>query len=356
VDFNSLSIINIHNEKGLKMQIEYVDVCCGLAWGDEGKGKVVSQLARDGGYDFVCRWAGGDNAGHSIKIKNKVYATHLIPSGVFFGVTSVIGPGCVINKESFQKELDYLKHHGFDISLVKVSPKAHLVLSHHISEDLEKQHKTQGSTARGIAPTYRDKYARVGHRVEEDTFFDEYLWDEVLWGKVLCEGAQGVWLDIDHGNYPYVTSSNTLPYGACSLGFPPQKIRKIFGAAKIYDTRSGSDPLFPETLVQDPELKAVIKKGGEFGTTTGRVRKVNWLNLDKLIEAINLTGTGILIISKVDVLEELDKFKLTFESRLVEFPRIDDMIMFINYHIRQECMYVKKVLYSDNPEEVPSLL
>ena len=174
--------------------------------------------------------------------------------------------------------------------------------------------------------------------------------------KFLCEGAQGVWLDIDHGNYPYVTSSNTLPYGACSLGFPPQKIRKIFGAAKIYDTRSGSDPLFPETLVQDPELKAVIKKGGEFGTTTGRVRKVNWLNLDKLIEAINLTGTGILIISKVDVLEELDKFKLTFESRLVEFPRIDDMIMFINYHIRQECTYVKKVLYSDNPEEVPSLL
>lgn len=338
------------------MEVEYVDVCCGLAWGDEGKGKIVSQLAKSGNYQYVCRWAGGDNAGHTIKIGKKIYATHLIPSGVFFGIKSIIGPACVVNKESFQKELQYLKYHGFDTSLVKVSPKAHLVLNHHISEDLEKHHQTQGSTARGIAPTYRDKYARVGTRVSEDSFFDEFLWDGKLQGKILCEGAQGAWLDIDHGNYPYVTSSSTLPYGACSLGFPPQKIRRVYGAAKIYDTRSGTDPEFPETLIEDPELKEVIKKGAEFGTTTGRVRKVNWLNLDKLIEAINLTGTSVLIISKVDILEDLNKFKIIMKGGTLEFSDIEEMIMFINYHTRKDCKYIKKILYSDNPEEVRELL
>ena len=338
------------------MEVEFVDVCCGLAWGDEGKGKIVSQLAKSGNYDYVCRWAGGDNAGHTIKIDKMVYATHLIPSGVFFGVKSIIGPGCVVNKESFQREIGYLKSHGFDVSLVKVSPKAHLVMDYHISEDLEKQHKTQGSTARGIAPTYRDKYARVGKRVEEDSFFDEFLWDGKLKGKILCEGAQGAWLDIDHGNYPYVTSSNTLPYGACSLGFPPQKIRKIFGAAKIYDTRSGSDPDFPENLIEDPELKEVMKRGKEFGTTTGRARKVNWLNITKLIDAINLTGTSVLIISKVDILEDLNKFKVKLNGGILEFSDIDEMILFINYHVRKDCKYVTKILYSDNPEKVRELV
>jgi len=198
--------------------------------------------------------------------------------------------------------------------------------------------------------------ARVGTRVSEDSFFDEFLWDGKLQGKILCEGAQGAWLDIDHGNYPYVTSSSTLPYGACSLGFPPQKIRRVYGAAKIYDTRSGTDPEFPETLIKDPELKEVIKKGAEFGTTTGRVRKVNWLNLDKLIEAINLTGTSVLIISKVDILEDLNKFKIIMKGGTLEFSDIEEMIMFINYHTRKDCKYIKKILYSDNPEEVRELL
>lgn len=338
------------------MGIEYVDVCCGLAWGDEGKGKVVSQLAKSGNYDYVCRWAGGDNAGHSIKIDNKVYHTHLIPSGVFFGIKSIIGPGCVVNKESFLKELGYLQTHGFDISLVKVSPKAHLVMNHHIQLDLKNQHLTQGSTARGIAPTYSDKFARTGRRVITDPFFNDYLWDGKLNGKVLCEGAQGTWLDIDHGNYPYVTSSNTLPYSCCSLGFPTQKIRTIFGASKIYDTRSGEDPEFPNNLVEDPELKELIKEGKEFGTTTGRMRKVKWLNLDKLIKSINITGTTDLIISKLDILEKMNKYKLTYEDKILEFSSIDEMTLFVNYHIKKECQYVKKILYSDNPETVPSLI
>ena len=346
----------IFNEKLLKMTVRYVDICCGLTWGDEGKGKIVCQLAKSGKYDYVCRWAGGDNAGHTVIVGGKKYITHLIPSGVFYGVKSIIGPGCVINRESFIREIECLKYHGFDTSLVRVSRKAHLVFDHHINEDIQTHHKTQGSTAKGIAQCYRDKYARVGKRAEEDDFFKDHLWDEKLEGKILCEGAQGFWLDVDQGNYPYVTSSTTLPYGACSLGFPPQKKRRIFGAAKVYDTRSGSDPDFPEKLMEDEDLKRVGKIGEEFGSTTGRERKVNWLNLDKLIKATQITGTSVLVISKVDVLEKIGKYKTYFGGKLFEFSDIEEMSMFINYHIRKECPYITRIYYSDSPEEVRSLI
>ena len=208
-----------------------VDVCCGLAWGDEAKGKIVSQLASSGNYDFVCRWAGGHNAGHTIYKDGVKYKTHLIPSGIFYNVVSVIGPDCVVEKEAFTKEMDYLAENGFDTSLVKISPKCHVVSSDHLVEDKKKYVGTQGSTAKGIAPCYRDKYARIGSRVGDPNniaFFQKHIWDERLHGNVLCEGAQGFWLDINHGNYPFVTSSNTLPYGACSLGFPSQCIKTIY--------------------------------------------------------------------------------------------------------------------------------
>ena len=230
-------------------KINNVDICCGLAWGDEAKGKIVSQLSKNKNYDFVCRWAGGNNAGHTIYVDGKKYKTHLIPSGIFFGLKSIIGPDCVVNINAFFEEIEYLKENGFDTNLIQISPKAHIITASHIKEDKDrnKGDKTLGTTARGIGPCYRDKYARTGKRVMDfEENFKGYIWDGVLYGNVLCEGAQGVWLDINHGNYPYVTSSNPLPYGACSLGFPPQKIRNIYGAAKIYDTRVGKDPDFPD--------------------------------------------------------------------------------------------------------------
>jgi adenylosuccinate synthase len=125
----------------------------------------------------------------------------------------------------------------------------------------------------------------------------DFLWDGKLSGAILCEGAQSIWLDINYGNYPYVTSSETFPHNACSLGFSPKKIREIIGVAKIYDTKSGVDPLFPEALWSDPELSRLIEPGQEYGATTGRRRTVNWLNLDKLLTAINLSGTTKLTIS-----------------------------------------------------------
>lgn len=339
------------------MQIENVDVCCGLAWGDEAKGKIVSHLAKNGNYNFVCRWAGGSNAGHTIYKNGNKYKTHLIPSGIFYGIPSIIGPGCVINKNDFLKEINYLKKNGFDTSLVKISPKTHVIQDSHIEEDKEKYKNTQGSTSKGIAPSYRDKYARIGSRVgdyENKYFFLEYIWDEKLFGNILCEGAQGVWLDIDYGNYPYVTSSITLPYAACSLGFSPKLINNIYGAVKIYDTRSGIDPEFPENLLENEELLKIIDEGKEYGVTTGRKRKTNWLNLDKLIKSINISGTNIVIISKIDVLKKLNLFKLYHFSKLIKFDNFNIMKYYINTILKKECN-LDKIIYSDNVEKVEGI-
>jgi len=335
--------------------ISYVDVCCGLAWGDEAKGKIVAYLAKSGRYDYVCRWAGGNNAGHTVHVNNIQYVTHLVPSGIFYDIPSIIGPGCVINEESFKKEIEYLQNSGFNTGLVKISPKAHVVSDKHIEEDKNKYYKTQGTTAKGIAPCYRDKFGRIGTRAENITSLKPYMWDEKLSGAVLCEGAQGFWLDIDYGNYPYVTSSTTLPYGACSLGFSPRLIRTIYGAAKMYDTRSGTDPDFPETLLSNPDLLCIADIGQEYGATTGRRRKTNWLNIDKLIQAINTSGTTQLIMSKGDVLEEANLYRLIFDSVLVECKNINEMKETINEVLRNSCPLLLNIVYSTSPETVTGL-
>ena len=336
------------------MNINNVDICCGLNWGDEAKGKIVSYLAKTRPYDFVCRWAGGNNAGHTIYINGIKYKTHLIPSGIFYNIKSIIGPDCVVNKNSFIREINYLKKNNFDTSLIKISPNAHIITDNHIQEDKDK-YKSQGTTSSGIAPCYRDKFARKGKLVKDDIFFKEYLWDQKLYGNILCEGAQGFWLDINYGNYPYVTSSTTLPYGACSLGFPPQLIRNIFGASKIYDTRSGIDPLFPESLLTDPELSLICEKGNEIGTTTGRRRIVNWLNLDKLINAIQISGTNIIIISKIDILEDVKLFKLFHNNQLIRFETLKLMKLYIKDALLTNCPLLTKIVYSECKENIDLL-
>ena len=333
------------------MKINYVDIVCGLAWGDEAKGKITSHLASLGNYDYVCRWAGGNNAGHTVYINNKKLKTHLIPSGVFYGIKSVIGPGCVLNVKSFYEEIEYLNTYGFDTSLIKVSPKVHIVTEEHLEEDIKKYHKKLGTTAKGIAPCYSTKMARTGVRAES-VLEESFIWNEKLSGNILCEGAQGFWLDIDYGNYPYVTSSSTLPYAACSLGFPPQKIRKIFGAAKVYDTRSGVDPDFSEKLLYDLELSLIGEKGQEYGVTTGRRRKVNWLNLDKLIKAINISGTTDIIFSKVDILKEVNLYKLIYKKQIVEFHTMDDMKFLINNILKSKCECLSIITYSSSPKSI----
>lgn len=317
--------------------IEYVDVIYGLAWGDEGKGKIANAIASN--YNFVCRWNGGPNAGHTVYIKGKKFKTHLVPSGVFAGKHCIIGPGCVINIEKFYEEINYLNLSGFDTSLVKVSPNAHVITNEHVEKDLSLLKEKLGTTGQGIAPCYADKMMRCG-TLAKDAVDPKYIWDGNLNGKVLCEGAQSVWLDVDHGKYPYVTSSTTMPYGACSLGFSPKKIRKLIGVAKIYDTKSGVDPQFPSSLWRDDQLNSIISEGAEFGSTTGRRRLVNWLNLDSLIKSINLSGCTDLVVNKCDVLAKVGVFKLFHENILQEFEEIDDMKN-----------YIKLVLHSNTEVE-----
>lgn len=330
--------------------IKNVDICCGLSWGDEGKGKIVADLASTHHYSSVCRWAGGNNAGHTIFINKTKYKTHLIPCGIFYNIPSIIGPDCVISEKAFHKEIEYLKHHGFNTDLIKVSPKAHIILDKHINDDIKQLCAKQGTTGRGIAPCYSEKYNRTGIQAISIDSFKPYIWNEVLEGNILCEGAQGFWLDINHGNYPYTTSSTTLPYGACSLGFCSQLIRKIYGAVKIYDTRSGIDPEFPESLLDNPELQEIASTGQEYGTTTGRKRKVNWLNINKLIYAINITGTTDLIISKVDVMERVNIYKILYNDQIISFNNIDEMKNGILDLLLNNCTNIlKEIIFSDNP-------
>jgi adenylosuccinate synthase len=301
--------------------IEAVDIIYGLAWGDEGKGKIANALAKH--YDYVCRWNGGPNAGHTVYVNGKKYKTHIIPSGIFAGKKCVIGPGCVINMDKMLEELRMLTLAGYDVNLVKIHPNAHIITEDHIAYDKEFLSHL-GTTAQGIAPCYADKMLRKGKRAVE-TVEPNWIWDGELHGNVLCEGAQSVWLDIDHGDYPYVTSSTTMPYGACSLGFSPKKVRQLIGVAKIYDTKSGVDPLFPETLWNDPVLNKIIELGGEYGSTTGRKRLVNWLNLDKLKKSILLSGCTELIINKCDVLEQVGIFKLIHGNEILHFVTFEEM-------------------------------
>lgn len=328
--------------------IKFVDVIYGLSWGDEGKGKIANALADK--YDYVCRWNGGPNAGHTVYVNDKKYKTHMIPSGIFKSKKCIIGPGCVINIKKFFEEINYLNEAGFDTSLVKVSPNAHVITEEHISFDLNNLKKSLGTTGQGIAPCYADKMLRKGFRVK-DFLPKEYIWDGVLEGKVLCEGAQSVWLDIDHGCYPFVTSSTTMPYGACSLGFSPQKIRRLIGVAKIYDTKSGVDPLFPESLWEDKVLDKIINIGEEFGSTTGRKRMVNWLNIDKLIESIRISGCTDLVINKCDVLQSVGVFQVILDGNLVEFTTLYDMQRFIDDVIRKRTELVN-IQFSGHKENV----
>lgn len=357
--------------------IESVDVLFGAKYGDEGKGKICNGVSDseiktyylenkdaldkssyitdfiDGllgkKYDFVCRWAGGDNAGHTFFVNDKEIKTSLIPAGVFHNIKSIIGPNCVVNISTFFKEIKMIEENGFDPSLVKISPKAHIITKEHLEIDIENK-KKYGSTGKGITPCYTDKIKRVGIRAKDCEELKDYLWDEELYGNILCEGAQGFYLDIDYGNYPYVTSSTTLPYGACSLGFPPQKIDRIIGCSKIYDTRVGYDPDFPKSLLEDEELSQIGEVGHEFGTVTGRKRVVNYENLDKLIYSLNVSGATDLIISKCDILEKVGVYKLYYKDELYVFDSLVLMKEFIVDKIKSSCEMIKNIIFSSSPK------
>jgi adenylosuccinate synthase len=329
--------------------IKAVDIIFGLAWGDEGKGKISNAISKN--YDIVCRWNGGPNAGHTVYINDKKYKTHIIPCGIFQNKLSVIGPNCVINIDKFFDEIEYLNREGFDTSLIKVSPKAHIITEKHIQYDLKFLKPKLGTTGQGIAPAYADKALRTG-KLAGNYLDKQYIWNGELYGEILCEGAQSFWLDLNYGDYPYVTSSETLPYSACSLGFSPKKIRDIIGVAKIYDTKSGVDPLFPESLWNNEDLNKIIELGKEFGSTTGRKRIVNWLRLNHLKQAIKISGTTKLIINKCDILQNINKYKIITDDisgpSHIDFIDFSSMKEYILNELKDNC----EIIFSGNKENI----
>jgi len=341
------------------------DLIVGIQWGDEGKGKIVDKLAQE--YDMVCRSQGGHNAGHTIWVDGVKFALHLIPSGVLNPTAiNIVGNGVVLSPESIIKEM--LQFEGLEGRLF-ISDKAHLNLSYHALIDQAKERlkgeKAIGTTGKGIGPAYSDKINRVGFRVgellnptklcasiieyfeENRAIFDIYdiatpikaellaelegynaklapfIADttQMVWNaldankKILLEGAQGTMLDIDHGTYPYVTSSATVSAGACTgLGINPKNIGKVTGIVKAYCTRVGNGPFPSEDLGVAGARHG--KQGHEFGTTTGRARRCGWFDAIATKYASRLNGCDELALMKLDVLDGFYEVKVCIAYEL----------------------------------------
>ena len=339
-----------------------VDVLLGLQWGDEGKGKIVDFLAPS--YDYIARFQGGPNAGHTLEFDGIKHVLHQIPSGIFRqGKQNIIGNGVVLDPVIFMDEIHQInKKFGFDIKeKLSISTRAQLISPVHrlLDKVLEKNKGDSkiGSTLKGIGPTYQDKIGRHGLRVGEvlsDNFIEKYKkqksyhdmflaghYDKNFTGEeekffksieelkkfkiidteylinknikknknILAEGAQGTLLDIDFGSYPFVTSSNTTTAGACiGLGISPKKIGKVFGIFKAYCTRVGAGP-FPTELF-DSVGEKMASNGNEFGSTTGRARRCGWLDLPALKYSIMLNGVTELHMMKADVLSGFEEIKI----------------------------------------------
>ena len=282
-----------------------VDVVIGMQYGDEGKGKIANQMAMSGEYDYVVRFNGGGNAGHTIYLNGEKIVTHLVPCGILHGVPSVIGNGCVINTQKLFDELEYLEGFGFDTSLLKIAENAHIITPEHIEED--SKDTTIGTTRTGNGPCYRDKVARTGIRAKDVPELAPYLVNmhDLIHSepkKFLAEGAQGYWLDVDFGDYPYVTSSNTGVGAVLNNGFNYQQVGNVVGVIKCYSTYVGA-----KGYQKDDERFEMLREiGQEYGATTGRPRQINWLNLDEVITACQMNGVTKLIINKMDVLRQVD--------------------------------------------------
>jgi adenylosuccinate synthase len=339
-------------------------VVVGTQWGDEGKGKLTDLLAKE--CSVVVRYQGGHNAGHTIVVDGQSFALQLVPSGVLYShITPVIGNGVVVDPGVLLEEIDALEAKGIDCSRIKVSGNAHLIMPYHRELDLiTERHLGRnrlGTTRRGIGPAYADKATRVGLRVQDlldpkifrqkldvalkeknavlsrvynrlplaapevaARYLDEYaprlapmiadcvglVHDALDAGQqVLLEGAQATFLDLDHGTYPFVTSSNPVAGGACTgAGIGPRDVERVIGIAKAYVTRVGSGP-FPTELV-DGDGERLVERGHEYGTNTGRRRRAGWFDAVMLRHAARLNSLSEVALTKLDVLDAFDRLRV----------------------------------------------
>jgi adenylosuccinate synthase len=352
-------------------------VIVGAQWGDEGKGKIVDLLAQHS--DLVCRYQGGPNAGHTIVLGEETFKIRQIPTGVLQGKTSVIGAGCVVDPQVFLAEVDDLEARGYPIAgVVLLSGDAHLIMPWHVAIDQASERRLGklqiGTTRRGIGPCYADKALRLGIRVQdlldpkilrqkiEVALAEKNVWLERVYGeepiepeglveryegcadrlrplvadtsllvdralrdgkRVLFDGAHGTLLDLDHGTYPFVTSSPTVAGGAAvGTGIGPTRIDAVLGVAKAYVTRVGEGP-FPSEI-GGPDQERLRELGGEFGTVTGRERRCGWLDLVALRYAVRLNGMTSLALTKLDVLSAFSELPVCVRYRLRDGSETDE--------------------------------
>jgi adenylosuccinate synthase len=354
-----------------------VQIIVGAQWGDEGKGKIVDMLSE--GVDIVARYQGGANAGHTVCIGDKEHVLHLIPSGIFHPhITCIIGNGVVIDPAALMKEIAQLEAAGISIAgRLLISHNAHLIMPYHKQLDNIRERSAEkiGTTGRGIGPAYIDKFMRIGIKIvdlldrdvlaaklkaniteknqilsrvygetlinvdeliaeyqEFDSQIDQYITDTALYlhqalkqGKrIIAEGAQGALLDVDHGTYPYVTSSNPTSGGACTgLGIPPTAVESVVGIVKAYCTRVGNGPFPTELNTATGEMLRSV--GHEFGATTGRPRRCGWFDAVAMRYSTMINGIDKIAITKLDVLDEFDEIRVCIGyeyggKRLKTFP------------------------------------
>ncbi|MGB1586029.1 MAG: adenylosuccinate synthase [Thermoplasmatota archaeon] len=353
-----------------------VSAVIGTQWGDEGKGKIVDYLAERSQY--VVRFQGGNNAGHTIVVDGETYKLHLLPSGCVSGKTGVIGNGCVVDPFVLREELKGLRDRGVEFE-IHISDRAHLILPYHKlldgAEEAFKGGNKVGTTGRGIGPCYQDKAARIGVRAG-DLLHPERLEQKILdnvaikqailkaYGQkekldasqmtaelleaaedltpfitdtatllqdavrndenILLEGAQGIMLDPDHGTYPFVTSSYVASGGMCSgSGLSPRDIGDVVGVVKAYTTRVGAGPFPSELSTEEGPGEHMARVGHEFGTTTGRARRTGWLDLVVVNHAVRLCGINLLAVTKMDVLAGLDEIKVCTAYELPDGRTVD---------------------------------
>jgi adenylosuccinate synthase len=371
-------------------------VVLGLAWGDEGKGRVCDALAAD--VSYVSRYSGGNNAGHTVRVGEEEFALHLVPSGIVReGVVCTIGNGVVVNPEVLAEEVRGLEERGLDVrDRLKVDGRAHLVMPYHIALDSHREialgKARIGTTNRGIGPTYEDKVARYGIRVqdifdegilktklkaalrEKNAIFENVYGEEpydvsdlARWllsfkefiepmvsdtgtilrtalerrERVLLEGGQATLLDNDHGTYPFVTSSNPTVGGAIvGSGIPPRSVEYVIGVTKAYTTRVGDGPMPTELFDQTAET--IREVGGEYGTTTGRARRVGWLDLPAIKWAASLNGITHLALTLLDVLSAVDQIKICVGYEI-------DGQRFEGYPMHQTALHHARPVYKELP-------
>ena len=331
------------------------DIVVGLSYGDEGKGKVTHHLLKNGDYTHCIRFNGGCNAGHTIYHEGVKFVTHHIPAGVFFGVRSIIGNGCVVNIDQFNREIQMLNEGGIDTDgLIFIANNAHIITDAHLEED--GKDTTIGTTKRGNGPAYRDKYDRQGTLAAEALVGTPYLIDMYRElhetdeeAVVLCEGAQGFGLDIDWGDCPFVTSSHCTTAGALLNGIPPQAVRRVYGITKAYDTYVGAKDFHGEGRVFD----LLQSLGNEFGATTGRPRQCNWLNVRDLKKAVDINGVTDVIINKVDILREVGEWNLRSSNSNAIMLKLGSEVSWKQYirRLLNDNTNIN-VVFSESPERI----